>query len=150
MSLKEKITADLTTAMKAKDADRVSTLRMMRAAILNAEKSGGGDVTDEQVTKSLQSLVKQRRDAQEQYEKANRADLADKEKAEAATIEEYLPKAASQEEVDAAVAEAVSETGASSAKDMGTVMKAAMAKLAGKNADGKMVSEAVKKALNNG
>jgi uncharacterized protein len=148
MSLKEKITSDLTAAMKAKDAERVSTLRMMRAAILNAEKSGGGEVTDEQVTKSLQSLVKQRRDAQEQYEKANRADLADKEKAEAAIIEEYLPKAASQAEVDAAVTEAVSETGASSAKDMGTVMKAAMAKLAGKNAEGKMVSEAVKAALN--
>ncbi|HEV7645586.1 MAG TPA: GatB/YqeY domain-containing protein [Pyrinomonadaceae bacterium] len=150
MSLKEKITGDLTTAMKAKDAERVSTLRMMRAAILNAEKSGGGEVADEQVIKSLQSLVKQRKDAMEQYEKANRSDLADKEKSEAAIIEEYLPKAASQEEVDAAVAEAVSETGATSAKDMGTVMKAAMAKLAGKNPEGKMVSEAVKKALNNG
>ena len=149
MSLKEQITSDLTTAMKAKDAERVSTLRMMRAAILNAEKSGGGEVSDEQVTKSLQSLVKQRRDAMEQYEKANRPDLAEKEKSEAAIIEEYLPKAASQEEVNAAVAEAVAETGASSAKDMGLVMKAAMAKLAGKNADGRMVSEAVKAALNN-
>jgi uncharacterized protein YqeY len=148
MSLKEQITSDLTTAMKAKDAARVSTLRMMRAAILNAEKSGGGEVSDEQVTKSLQSLVKQRRDAMEQYEKANRSDLADKEKSEAAIIEEYLPKAASQEEVDAAVAEAVSETGATAAKDMGLVMKAAMAKLAGKNADGRMVSEAVKAKLN--
>lgn len=148
MSLKETITSDLTTSMKAKDAERVSTLRMMRAAILNLEKSGGGDLTDEQVVKSLQSLVKQRRDAMEQYEKANRPDLADKERSEAAIIEEYLPKSASQEEVDAAVAEAVTETGATSAKDMGTVMKATMAKLAGKNADGKMVSEAVKTALN--
>jgi uncharacterized protein YqeY len=147
MSLKEQITSDLTTAMKAKDAERVSTLRMMRAAILNAEKSGGGEVSDEQVTKSLQSLVKQRRDAMEQYEKANRPDLADKEKSEAAIIEEYLPKAASQEEVDAAVAEAVAETGATSAKDMGLVIKAAMAKLAGKNADGRMVSDAVKAKL---
>jgi uncharacterized protein YqeY len=149
MSLKEQITSDLTTAMKARDAERVSTLRMMRAAILNAEKSGGGEVSDEQVTKSLQSLVKQRRDAMEQYEKANRPDLAEKEKSEAAIIEEYLPKAASQEEVNAAVAEAVAETGAASAKDMGTVMKAAMAKLAGKNAEGRMVSDAVKAALNN-
>ena len=147
MSLKEQITSDLTTAMKAKDAERVSTLRMMRAAILNAEKSGGGEVSDEQVTKSLQSLVKQRRDAMEQYEKANRPDLAEKEKSEAAIIEEYLPKAASQEEVNAAVAEAVAETGASSAKDMGLVMKAAMAKLAGKNAEGRMVSDAVKAKL---
>jgi uncharacterized protein YqeY len=148
MSLKEKITSDLTTSMKAKDAERVSTLRMMRAAILNLEKSGGGDLTDEQVVKSLQSLVKQRRDAMEQYEKAIRPDLAGKEKSEAAIIEEYLPKSASQEDVDAAVAEAVTETGAASAKDMGTVMKAAMAKLAGKNADGRMVSEAVKAKLN--
>jgi uncharacterized protein YqeY len=147
MSLKEKITNDLTTAMKAKDAERVSTLRMMRAAILNLEKSGGGDLTDEQIVKSLQSLVKQRRDAMEQYEKANRPDLSDKEKAEAGIIEEYLPKAASQEDVDAAVAEAMTETGATSAKDMGLVMKTAMAKLAGKNADGKMVSEAVKAKL---
>ncbi len=150
MSLKEQITNDLTTAMKAKEAERVSTLRMMRAAVLNLEKSGGGDLTDDQVVKAIQSLMKQRRDSIEQYEKAGRSDLADKEKSEAAIIEEYLPKSASAEEVETAVAEAVTETGATSAKDMGLVMKAAMAKLAGKNADGRMVSDAVKKSLNNG
>lgn len=147
MSLKEQITNDLTTAMKAKEADRVSTLRMMRAAVLNLEKSGGGDLTDEQVVKAIQSLMKQRKDSIEQYEKAGRSDLADKERSEAAIIEEYLPKSASAEEVEAAVAEAVTETGATSAKDMGLVMKAAMAKLTGKNADGRMVSEAVKAKL---
>jgi uncharacterized protein YqeY len=149
MSLKEKITNDLTTAMKAKDAGRVSTIRSMRAAILNLEKSGGGDLTDEQVTKAVSSLLKQRKDSIEQFDNAGRKELADKERAEAAILEEYLPKSASQEEVDAAVAEAVTETGATTAKDMGMVMKATMAKLAGKNADGKMVSEAVKAALNN-
>lgn len=147
MSLKEKITNDLTTAMKAKEADRVSVIRSMRAAILNLEKSGGGDLTDDQVLKSLQSLMKQRKDSIEQFDNAGRTDLADKERAEAAIIEEYLPKAASQEDVDAAVEEAAAETGASSPKDMGTLMKATMAKLAGKNADGKMVSEAVKAKL---
>lgn len=149
MSLKEKITNDLTTAMKAKEADRVSVIRSMRAAILNLEKSGGGDLSDDQITKALQSLMKQRKDSIEQFEAAGRTELADKERAEAAIIEEYLPKAASQEEVDAAVAEAAAETGAASPKDMGTLMKATMAKLAGKNADGKMVSEAVKAKLNN-
>lgn len=148
MSLKEKITNDLTAAMKAKDAERLSTLRSMRAAILNLEKSGG-EVTHEQILKAIQSSLKQRKDAIEQFDAAGRTDLADKERAEAAIIEEYLPKAASREEIDAAVAEAAVETGASSPKDMGTLMKAAMAKLAGKNADGKMVSEAVKAKLNN-
>jgi uncharacterized protein len=147
MSLKERITGDLTAAMKAREAERVSTLRMMRAAVLNLEKSGGGELTDEQVVKAMQSLMKQRRDAIEQYEKAGRNDLADKEKAEAAIIEGYLPQAASAEEIEAAVAEAVNETGATSAKEMGLVMKAALAKLAGKNADGRMVSEAVKAKL---
>ena len=147
MSLKEQIISDMTAAMKAQDAARTSTLRMVKAAIMNREKDGGGELTDEDIQKLLRSQVKQRRDSVEQYEKANRPDLADKEQAEIAIIETYLPQSASQEEIDQAVAAAIAETGASSMKDMGGVMKAAMAKLAGKNADGKMVSETVKAKL---
>ena len=147
MSLKQQIISDMTAAMKAKDAARTSTLRMLKAAITNREKEGGGEISDEDVLKLLRSQVKQRRDSVEQYQKGGRQDLADKEQAEIAIIETYLPQAASQEEIDQAVAAAIAETGASSMKDMGGVMKAAMARLAGKNADGKMVSEAVKAKL---
>jgi uncharacterized protein YqeY len=147
MALKEKIVADMTAAMKAQDAARTSTLRMLKAAITNREKEGGDALTDEDVMKLLRSQVKQRRDSVEQYQKGGRPELAAKEEAEIAVIEAYLPQAASQAEIDQAVAAAIAETGASSMKEMGAVMKAAMAKLAGKNADGKMVSEAVKAKL---
>src|SRR5205085_10112254 len=147
MALKDQIIADMTAAMKAKDAARTSTLRMVKAAIMNREKEGGEQLTDEDVTKLLRSQMKQRRDSVEQYQKAGRQDLVDKEQAELAIIEAYLPQAASQEKIDAAVAAAIAETGASSMKDMGALMKATMAKLAGKNADGKMVSETVKAKL---
>jgi uncharacterized protein YqeY len=147
MSLNEQLTADLTAAMKAKDADRLSTLRMVKANLMNRKIEKGGELTDDEITKALQSLVKQRRDSIEQYEKAGRSELAAKEQAEIAVIDTYLPQAASAQEINAAVDAAVAETGASSMKDMGTVMKAAMAKLAGKNADGKAVSEVVKAKL---
>ena len=147
MTLKDQITADMIAAMKAKDAARTSTLRMLKAAITNREKDGGGEISEEDVLKLLRTQVKQRRDSVEQYEKGGRKDLADKEQAEIGIIEGYLPKAASQDEIDQAVAAAIAETGASSMKDMGAVMKAAMAQLAGKNADGKAVSEAVKAKL---
>ena len=147
MSLKEQIISDMTAAMKSQDAARTSTLRMVKAAIMNREKEGGGELTDEDIQKLLRTQVKQRRDSVEQYQKANRLDLAEKEQSEIAIIEGYLPQSASQEEIDHAVADAISETGASSMKDMGGVMKATMAKLAGKNADGKMVSAAVKAKL---
>ena len=147
MSLRDKITADLTAAMKAKEADRLSTLRMVKANLMNRQIDKGGELTDDEVVKALQSLVKQRRDSIEQYEKAGRTELAAKEAAEVAVIEAYLPQAASTEEIEAAVAEAVAETGASSMKDMGAVMNAVMVKLAGKAADGKAVSEAVKARL---
>ena len=147
MKLKEQIIADMTAAMKSRDAARTSTLRMLKAAIMNREKEGTGALTDEDVMKLLRSQVKQRRDSVEQYQKGGRPELAAKEEAEIAIIETYLPQAASQEEIDQAVAAAIAETGASSMKEMGAVMKAAMAKLAGKNADGKMVSEAVKAKL---
>jgi len=147
MSLKQQIISDMTAAMKAQDAARTSTLRMLKAAITNREKEGGGELTDEDVQKLLRSQMKQRRDSVEQFEKAGRQELADKERAEISIIESYLPQAASQEEIDQAVSAAISETGASSMKDMGAVMKAVMANLAGKNADGKMVSETVKSKL---
>ena len=147
MSLKDTIVADLTAAMKAKDADKLSTLRMVKANIMNRQIEKGGELTDDEITKALQTLVKQRRDSVESYEKGGRADLAAKESAEIGVIEAYLPQAASADEIDAAVTAAVSETGASSVKDMGTVMKATMAKLAGRSADGKMVSDAVRSKL---
>ena len=147
MALKDQIIVDMTAAMKAKDAARTSTLRMLKAAITNREKEGGGTLTDEDVTKLLRSQMKQRRDSIEQYQKAGRQDLVDKEQAELAIIETYLPQAASAEEIEQAVTAAIAETNASSMKDMGAVMKAAMAKLAGKNADGKAVSDSVKAKL---
>ena len=150
MDLKEQILADVTVAMKAKDAARTSTLRMLKAAIVNRQIEKGGELDEEELLKLLRSQVKQRRDSVEQYEKGGRQDLADKEQAEIGVIEGYLPQAASQEEIDRAVAEAIAETGATSMKEMGAVMKAVMPRLAGKNADGRAVSEAVKKKLTPG
>jgi len=147
MTLKDRIIADMTAAMKAKDAARTSTLRMVKAAIMHREKEGAGELNDDDVLKLLRSQMKQRRDSVEQYQKAGRQDLADKETAEIAVIEFYLPQAASEAEIEQAVSDAIAETGATSMKEMGAVMKAAMAKLAGKNADGKTVSETVKKKL---
>lgn len=147
MNLKEQIISDLTAAMKAKEADKLSTLRLVKANLMNRQIDAGRELTDDEITKALQSLVKQRRDSVEQYEKACRPDLAAKEAAEIGVIEVYLPQAATAEEIAAAVAAAVAETGASSMKDMGTVMKAAMAHLAGKSADGKAVSDAVRSKL---
>lgn len=147
MNLKEQIVADLTVAMKAKDAARTSTLRMLKAAIVNRQIEKGGELVDEELMKTLRSQAKQRRDSVEQYEKGGRRDLVYKELAEIAVIEGYLPQAASQEEIDKAVAAAIAETGATSVKEMGAVMKAVMRLLAGKNADGKAVSETVKAKL---
>src|SRR5215210_8571131 len=111
MSLRERITSDMTAAMKSKDASRLSTLRMVKAAVQNREIEKGGELTEEELTKALQTLVKQRRDSVEQYEQAGRAELAEKERAEIAVIEEYLPQAAAREEIERAVEEAVAETG---------------------------------------
>lgn len=147
MSLKEKIVSDLTDAMKAKDTERLSTLRMVKANLMNRQIEKGGELTDEEVAKALQSLVKQRRDSIEQYEKAGRTELAAKEASEISHIEAYLPQAATPEEIDLAVAEAIVETGATSMKEMGLVMKAVVARLHGKSADGKMISDTVKTKL---
>lgn len=137
----------MTASMKARDAARTSTLRMVKAAVQNREIEKGGELSEEELLKALQSLVKQRRDSVEQYEKAGREELAEKERAEIAVIEEYLPRAASREEIERVVAEVISETGASSMKEMGAVMKAAQARLAGRSADGRTVSEVVKARL---
>jgi len=147
MTLSEKIIADLTASMKAQDAPRTSTLRMVKAAMMNRQIEKGGQLNDEEISKLLRSLVKQRRDSIEQYEKAGRQELADKETAEIQVIDGYLPQAASREEIEAIVAEAIAASGASSMKDMGKVMKAAQTGLAGKNLDGRVVSEIVKSKL---
>lgn len=147
MSLSQQIVSDLTASMKAQDAARTSTLRMVKAAMMNRQIEKGSELDDEEMMKLLRSLLKQRRDSVEQYTKAGRQDLADKENAEITVIETYLPKAASTEEIEHAVATAIAETSSTSMKDMGKVMKAAQAKLAGKNAEGKLVSEIVKARL---
>jgi uncharacterized protein YqeY len=147
MSLKQQIISDLTASMKAQDAPRTSTLRMVKAALMNREIEKGSELDDDDMTKLLRSLVKQRRDSVEQYEKGGRPELADKEKAEIEVIEAYLPQAASREEIETAVAAAITETGASSMKDMGRVMKTVQTALSGKNADGRTVSEIVKAKL---
>lgn len=147
MGLYEQIISDLTESLKAKDTERTSTLRMVKAALMNRKIEKGSELSDEEIQKALMSLVKQRRDSIEQYEAAGRKALAEKEAAEVAVIEAYLPQAASLHEIEAAVAEAIAETGATSMKEMGVVMKAALSKLAGKNADGKAVSDMVKAKL---
>lgn len=145
--LHEKIGADITSAMKAKNAGRLSALRMLKAAVMNKGIEKGRDLDDGEVLQVVASLVKQRRDSIDQFGKAGRTDLVDKESAEVLILEEYLPPAASAEEIAAAVAAAVAETGATSARDMGKVMKAVMPKLAGKNADGRVVNDAVRRTL---
>lgn len=149
MSLKERLVADMTAAMRAKDANRLSTLRMAKAALMNEEnKRGVGTVlTDDEVTKILTSLVKQRKDSIEQFTANGRSELAEKERSELAVLEEYLPLSASAEEIATAVDQAIADTGAASMKEMGIVMKAALAKLAGKTVDGKLVSETVRSKL---
>ncbi len=147
MSLKDQIIADMTAAMKARDAARTSTLRMLKAAIVNRQIEKGGELDEEELSKLLRSQVKQRRDSVDQYQKAGRQELVEKETAEIAVIESYLPQAASPEEIQQAVTAAIAETGATSMKEMGAVMKATMSLLAGKNPDGRVVSETVKKKL---
>lgn len=147
MTLTEKVNADIATAMKAKDSARLSALRMMKAAIMNKEVEKGRTLEDAEVVQVVTSLVKQRRDSIEQFSKAGRTDLVDKETGEIAVLEAYLPPAATAEEIDAAIAAAVAETGAASAKDIGKVMKAVMPKLSGRTADGRAVNDAVRRKL---
>jgi uncharacterized protein len=147
MKLSDRINTDISSAMKAKDQPRLSALRMLKAAIMNKGIEKGHDLDDAEVLQVVASLVKQRRDSIEQFNKAGRTDLVNKETGEIKVLEQYQPPAASADEVEAAVIAAIAETGATSQKDMGKVMKAVMPKLAGKTADGKAVNEAVRKRL---
>jgi uncharacterized protein YqeY len=147
MTLSDKINAEIAAAMKAKDQVRLSSLRMLKAAIMNKGVEKKADLDDAEVRQVVASLVKQRRDSIEQFAKAGRTDLVDKETGEMKILEEYLPPAASADDIAAAVAAAIAETGATSARDMGKVMKAVMPKLAGKSADGRAVNEAVRRSL---
>ena len=148
-TLVDRITADLTSAMKAQDAARVSVLRMTKAALKNKEIDKKAPLDDAEAARVLQALVKQREDSVDQFQKAGRQELVDKETAEIAVLRGYLPQEASEADIAAAVEAAIAETGAASAKDMGKAMKAALAALAalGKPADGKKVNEAVRKRL---
>jgi len=147
MSLVEQVEKDLVAALKAQEALKLSVLRMMKAALMNKKIEVGKPLGDPEAIAVFRSLVKQRHDSVEAFRKGGRDDLADKEAAEIKILEAYLPAAASDEEIDVAVTTAIAETGAVGPKDMGKVMKAAMAKLAGKNAEGKRVNEKVKAKL---
>lgn len=147
MLIVEKVEKDLVAALKAQETLKLSVLRMMKAALMNKKVELGKAVDDPEAVAVLRTLAKQRRESVEAFRKGGREDLAQKEEAEIKIVEAYLPAAASDEEMDAAVAAAIAETGASTAKDMGKAMKAAMARLAGKNADGKRVSEKVRARL---
>jgi uncharacterized protein len=147
MTFLDRINEDLKAAMKSKDSDRLSTLRMAKTALKNREIDKMEALTDEEAIKVLQSLVKQRRDSIEQYQKAGRIELAEKETAEIKVIEEYLPAALDDAAIARVVEETIVETGASSMKEMGAVMKAVMAKLAGQTVDGKAVNQIVKSKL---
>jgi uncharacterized protein YqeY len=147
MPLVDDVSTAIIDAMRRKDADRLSALRMLKAAMMNKSVEKGHDLDDAEARQVVGALVKQRRDSIEQFQKGGRQDLVDKETAEIAVLESYLPPAADPALIDAAVTAAVAETGAVSPKDIGKVMKAAMAKLAGQTVDGKLVNELVRKKL---
>jgi uncharacterized protein YqeY len=143
----DEVTAAIADAMRQHDALRLSTLRMLKAALMNREVEKGRALDPGESLQVVASLVKQRKDSIEQFEKGGRQDLADKESAEIVVLESYLPPAADPAAIERAVAEAIAETGATSARDMGKVMKAAMARLAGQQVDGKSVNELVRRRL---
>jgi uncharacterized protein YqeY len=144
------ITAAIADAMRQHDPLRLSTLRMLKAALMNREIERGHALDDAESLQVVNALVKQRRDSIEQFTNAGRQELADKEAAEIRVLETYLPAPADPAAIESAVASAIAETGATSAKDMGRVMKAVMAKLAGQTIDGKVVNELVRKKLAGG
>jgi len=147
MGIAEQLEKDLPAAMKARDELKLSVVRMMKAALKHKQVELGRALGDSDVAAVLRTLVKQRRESEEQFRKGGRDDLADKEATEIKIVESYLPAAAGEEEIDAAVAAAIAETGASGPKDLGKVMKAAMGKFAGRNVDGKRVNEKVRAKL---
>lgn len=154
MSFIETINQDITAAMKNKEAEKLSTLRMVKTALMNfeIEKKGKAEnpdtkIDDAEALKVLQSLVKQRRDSIEQYQQGGRPELAEKEAAEIKFIEVYLPAALDEAAIAKIVEETVAETDATSIKDLGNVMKAVMVKLAGQTVDGKVISQLVRAKL---
>jgi uncharacterized protein YqeY len=149
MSIAEKIHQDMIAAMKAKDENRLSTLRMMKTAVKNKEIDKRAPLDDQETISVLSTMLKQRKESIEQFTKGGRQELADKEAAEIKLIEGYMPQAASAETIQAAVQQAIAEAGAPTIKDLGTIMKAVMARFqaAGTRVDGKAVNEAVRQAL---
>lgn len=146
MVLREKIDSDVKVALKAGAKDKLSTLRMLNAALKNKQIDKRRQLSEEEVVETVRSLIKQRKDSIEQFAKGQRQDLVDKETAEVLVLEAYLPAQLSREELEAMVRDAVAQTGAQSARDMGKVMKA-LIPMVGSRADGKLVSELVKLAL---
>ena len=147
MSLHDRLTEDLKLAMKARDQLRMDVIRMIKAAVLNKEVEVKKDLDDAEMSRIMTTMIKQRKESVEHYEKGQRAELAAKERQEISIIEAYLPKALSPEELDRTVDAVIHESGATSAKDMGAVMKAVMARLAGQPVDGKQVSDLVRSKL---
>src|SRR4029077_10460057 len=141
------ITASIADAMRQKDTTRLSTLRMLKAALMNKEVERGRALDDTESLQVVSALVKQRRDSIEQFTQGGRPELAAKEAAEIAILDQYLPAAADPTAIEAAVVAAIAETGAASQKDMGRVMKVALSKLAGQTVDGKPVNELVRRKL---
>jgi uncharacterized protein len=147
MSLRDRLTEDLKLAMKARDQLRMDVIRMIKAAVLNKEVEIKKDLDDAEMSRIMTTMIKQRKESVEQFEKGQRAELAAKERQEISIIEAYLPNALSPEELDRTVDAVIHESGATSAKDMGAVMKAVMARLAGQPVDGKQVSDLVRSKL---
>jgi uncharacterized protein YqeY len=147
MSLSEQIQKDMVAAMKSKEEEKLSTLRMMKSAVKNKEIDKRAPLDDKEVLAVLSTMIKQRKDSVEQFTKGNRPELAAKEAREIVLIETYMPKSASEEQIVATVKATIAEMGSPTMKDMGTVMKAAMAKFGDVRVDGKVVSETVKREL---
>ena len=147
MSLSDRLTEDLKQAMKSRDQLRMDVIRMVKAAVLNKEFELKRDLDDAEMSRVMTTLVKQRRESVEQFEKAQRTELAAKERKEIEIIESYLPKPLSPQELEIIVVATVAETGSRTHKDMGIVMKAVMARLAGQSVDGKQISDLVKNKL---
>ena len=147
MSLRDRLTEDLKLAMKARDQLRMDVIRMIKAAVLNKEVEMKKDLDYAEMSRIMTTMIKQRKESVEQFEKGQRAELAAKERQEISIIEAYLPKAISPDELDRTVDAVIRESGATSAKDMGAVMKAVMARLAGQPVDGKHVSDLVRSKL---
>jgi uncharacterized protein len=147
MPIADEVNRAITDAMRKREPARLSALRMLKAAFMNREAEKGRALRDDEAQQVVSSLVKQRRDSIDQFTRGGRADLADKETAEIAVLERYLPPAADPAVIDRAVREAIADTGATSPKDMGRVMKVAMEKLAGQQVDGKAVNELVRRLL---